>query len=103
MMNAIATTIVLAGAGMLVGAMIYILKLASDDSANASQLRQFVEVLFNGSSNRQEAAAAEEEEAAHRKRLAEQHGESFAEPCPACGDTVTHENAYCPSCGLRLV
>ncbi|QHW31587.1 hypothetical protein GZH47_12545 [Paenibacillus rhizovicinus] len=100
MMNAIATIIVLVIAGTLVAVMVYILKLSADDSGKASELRQFVEALFGGSA-RQEAAA-EEDSAAARQRLAA-HKESFSEPCPACGETVTHQDADCPGCGLRLV
>jgi rubrerythrin len=99
MMNAIATILVLAVAGALVAAMIYILKLSSDDSGKTSELKQFVEALFGGS--RQEAAG-EDDSAAALKRLAE-HKDAFSEPCPACGETVTHQDADCPACGLRLV
>lgn len=100
MMNAIATLVVLAVAGALVAAMVYMIRLSADDSGKSSELRRFVEALFGGSSVRQETVSAGDEAAA--ARLAE-HKEPFSEPCPACGETVTHRDADCPACGLRLV
>lgn len=102
MMNAIATAIVLAIAGVLVAAMIYIVKLSVDDSGKTSELRRFAEALFGGNAAGQEAAAEAEEPADARERLAASR-ESFSEPCPACGETVTQRDADCPGCGLRLV
>ncbi|WP_219835218.1 zinc ribbon domain-containing protein [Paenibacillus sp. R14(2021)] len=99
MMNTIATSIVLILAGGLVAIMIYVIKLSSDDSGKQSELKQFVEALFGGSSARQEQSAEQESAAA---RLPDD-ANPFQEPCPACGEIVTHRDVDCPSCGLRLV
>jgi predicted RNA-binding Zn-ribbon protein involved in translation (DUF1610 family) len=29
--------------------------------------------------------------------------EPYEEACPACGETVTQQDRFCPSCGLRLI
>ncbi|SEO41460.1 hypothetical protein [Paenibacillus sp. OV219] len=104
MMNTIATAIVLAVAGALVAAMIVMIRISGDDSGKHTDLKQFVEALFGGSAS---LAASKEtpEERQAEKAIALQAAakQPFTEPCPACGDPVTHQDVDCPSCGLRLL
>ncbi|SDW67816.1 hypothetical protein [Paenibacillus sp. CF384] len=103
MMNVFATSIVLLLAGGLVAAMVFMIRLSTDDSDKHPEIKQFVTALFGGAASPVQAdpaASGQQESAAARDALSE---EPFTEPCPACGDPVTHQHVECPSCGLRLI
>ncbi|RAP74474.1 hypothetical protein [Paenibacillus montanisoli] len=101
MMNIIATSIVLVLAAGLVAAMIFLIRLSTDDSGRHPEIKQFVEALFGGTSSPlQSPAQAQSESAA---ALSTEPSEDFDETCPACGDPVMHRHRECPSCGLRLM
>ncbi|HUC93789.1 MAG TPA: hypothetical protein VMS09_17535 [Paenibacillus sp.] len=101
-----ATAVVLLIAAGIVGAMIAVIRAVADDSGKHSHLKQFVETLFETPAHLRPGGGsvkAEEPERDADGRPAAAAGERFSEPCPACGETVTHEDANCPSCGLRLL
>ncbi|QYR21322.1 hypothetical protein KZ483_27225 [Paenibacillus sp. sptzw28] len=99
-MSGIATGIVLLFATTLIGAMVFIIRLTTQDSGKHKELREFVEALFGTPSHLRPSDAGADEHKSERPVRAD---EPFSEPCPACGETVTHEHAECPSCGLRLL
>lgn len=95
-----ATAIVLLCAGLLLGAMFLFIRISTDDSDKFKDLKDMVEALFSTPAHlRPSETAASKEEApiAPSVKLA------FSEPCPACEQTVTEQDAECPSCGLRLL
>ncbi|EXX88903.1 hypothetical protein BG53_01040 [Paenibacillus darwinianus] len=102
--NVTGTVVVLLAAAVIVGAMIAVIRAVSDDSGRHSELKRFMETLFETPDHLRpgggERAKQCEGEAGGSEGSA---GERFSEPCPACGETVTHEDASCPSCGLRLL
>lgn len=101
-MNGVATGIVLAVAAAIVGGIFFMIRLMSDDSDKYKQIKEFAEALLGSSSGRAGGADASAEAASPPPASWAAAGEAFSEPCPACGATVTHEHAECPSCGLRL-
>lgn len=105
LMSGLASAFVLLLAVALVGAMIYIIRLTTDDSDKHSQLKAFVEALFSTPSHLHQGDSDANEKASSEKakRLHTISKTPFSEPCPACQETVTHEHAECPSCGLRLL
>ncbi|CAH1217800.1 hypothetical protein PAECIP111893_04310 [Paenibacillus plantiphilus] len=105
LMSGLASVIVLLFAVALVGAMIYIIRLTTDDSDKHSQLKAFVEALFNSPNHLHQQGSDDNEKdaSAQAKQLHALSKTPFSEPCPACLETVTHEHAECPSCGLRLL
>ncbi|AZN39435.1 hypothetical protein [Paenibacillus albus] len=104
MMNTFATVIVLVVAGALVAAMIFMIRISGDDSGKHAEVKQFVEALFGGSASQAASKeTAEERQAENAIALQTAAKQPFKEPCPACGDAVTHQDVDCPSCGLRLL
>jgi len=106
-MSSLASVLVLLLACALVGAMIFVIKLTTDtdDSEKHKQLREFIEALFGTPAHLRQGGAAEEsgkDSDAVKGRSSTAKADPFQEPCPACDATVTHEDADCPSCGLRL-
>lgn len=105
MMNMVATTIVLVIVGVLVAAMIVLIRISGDDSGKHADLKQFAEALLGGGSSSQAASkeTPEERQLADTVALQAAAKQPFSEPCPACGEAVTHQDVDCPSCGLRLL
>jgi hypothetical protein len=101
-MSGVATGIVLLLAAGLLGAMFFLIRLTTDDSDKHRELKAFVNALFGGMPSGQADGQHSEGRAASRERRDVPEEERFSEPCPACGETVTHEHDECPSCGLRL-
>ncbi|SFT20083.1 hypothetical protein [Paenibacillus sp. BC26] len=103
MMNVVATGIVLLIAGGLVAAMVFMIRLSTDDSGKHPEIKQFVEALFGGTASPVQADPANSGQQESAAARAASSDEPFSEPCPACGDPVTHLHQECPSCGLRLI
>ncbi|MWC27786.1 hypothetical protein [Paenibacillus sp. MMS18-CY102] len=99
-----ATAFVLFLALALVGTMFLLIKLSNDDSDKYKDLKEMVETIFGTPAHLRTGNAASQDDA--NKEAAAQSAaavEAFAEPCPACGETVTEQHRDCPSCGLRLL
>lgn len=101
-----ATALVLFIALAIVGAMFFMIKLTNDDSEKYKELKEMVETLFGTPAHLRPSPPPADSDAVNGKEAAAQSAaaqESFAEPCPACGETVTELHKECPSCGLRLL
>lgn len=99
-----ATAIVLLLAALLLGAMFFFIRIASDDSNKYKTLREMVETLFGTPAHLRSGDASSEDassSAAAPSRFSTLP--AFREPCPACGTEVTERDAECPSCQLRLL
>ncbi|REE78804.1 hypothetical protein A8990_12481 [Paenibacillus taihuensis] len=105
MMNIIATTIVFVVVLGLVAAMIFMVRITGDDSGKHSELKQFAEALLGGGSSSQAASkeTPDEQQVVNSIALQAAAKQPFSEPCPACGEAITHQDVDCPSCGLRLL
>src|SRR3569832_2336400 len=93
-----ATAFVLFLAFALVGAMFLLIKLSTDESDKYKDLKEMVETLFGTPAHLRSSNANTKEDAS--KESAVQSAatmEAFAEPCPACGETVTEQHRDCPS------
>lgn len=90
----IAVSVVLA----IVIGMIAVVRMTADDSEKHRELKKYFEALFGGT-----APPDEPRKPSDRPAAAAAAAEPFEEDCPACGADVTHLNAHCPSCGLRLL
>ncbi|MBW7476007.1 hypothetical protein K0T92_14770 [Paenibacillus oenotherae] len=104
LMSGLATAFVLLLAVSLLGAMIYIIRLTTDDSDKHSDLKMFIETLFTTPEHLRQGNAdtdSGKHDSQHERPPSAKT--PFSEPCPACQETVTHENTECPSCGLRLL
>jgi len=100
-MGSLATGIVLLVVGALVGGMVFIIRLMSDDSDKFKEVKAYMETIFGSPAHlRSGDDEAAEEKADGPSALLQK---PFSELCPACGEPVTHENTVCPSCGLRLL
>lgn len=97
-----ATTFVLLLAGALIGAMFLIIRVASGDSESSKTVRDMVETLF-GTPAHLRSGTDPSAEPATAKPQAGAASVPFKEPCPACGESVTEQDAVCPSCDLRLL
>ncbi|WP_127530897.1 hypothetical protein [Paenibacillus kobensis] len=100
-----ATVFVLLLAFALVGAMFLFVKLTTDDSDRFKELKEMVETIF-GTPAHLRSSPPPDKSADGLKETAAQSAaalEAFAEPCPACSETVTEQHQNCPSCGLRLL
>lgn len=101
-----ATIVVLLVAVALIAGMIFIIRQMTDYSDNVDEpdkykaLRDFVSALFGKKAAQQ--AEADSAEAQSAAAADPDKRDSFCEPCPACGVTVTEQHIFCPSCGLRL-
>ncbi|UVI30851.1 zinc ribbon domain-containing protein [Paenibacillus spongiae] len=100
--SSLATVLVLLLVGALVGAMIFVIKLTTDDSDKHKQIKEFVETLFGTPAHLRQGGGSEESGKDLDTVKARSSAEPFHEPCPACDTTVTHDDIHCPSCGLRL-
>ncbi|CAM4094221.1 zinc ribbon domain-containing protein [Paenibacillus alkaliterrae] len=100
-----ATAIVLAIAGALLGGMFLFVRIASDDSDRYKELKEIVETLFGTPAHllQQPEGSAGDDSAKSGTAAAAATVSPFSEPCPACGETVTERDSFCPSCGLRLL
>lgn len=97
-----ATAIVLLLALLVLAAMVMFIRIASSSEDKHKEIREMVETLFGTpahlrASSPEDAASSGSGSASPLKPSA-----PFTEPCPACGETVTERDAYCPSCDLRL-
>ncbi|WP_308637745.1 hypothetical protein [Paenibacillus silvisoli] len=107
MMNVIATSIVLLLAGSLVAAMIYIMRLSTDDSGKHPEIKQFVDSLFGGTASpvqsQPEAQQAQAEKESAAALASDDASGDFDDECPACSEPITKRHRECPSCGLRFL
>ncbi|MBW7458030.1 zinc ribbon domain-containing protein [Paenibacillus sepulcri] len=101
-MGGLATAVVLLFTAALVGGMLFLIRLMSDDSDKYKQMKEYMETVFGTPahlrSGGDEPAAEEDETSTLASPL-----KPFSELCPACGEPVTHEHRDCPACGLRLL
>jgi len=108
-MDAAGTGIVLLIAGSIVGAMVWMIRISTDDSGKHAELKAFMETLFETPAHLRpgspaaprtgEPDALDDAQSASVIRAAQ----PFEDQCPACSEPVTHEHAFCPSCELRLL
>jgi len=107
-MDVAGTAIVLLVAGGIVGAMVWMIRISTDDSGKHAELQAFMQTLFETPAHLRPGSPADsgsgDPSAAHSAEsdLAIRHSHPFEEHCPACSEPVTHEHASCPSCELRL-
>ncbi|WP_276356283.1 hypothetical protein [Cohnella caldifontis] len=91
---------------LLLAGLVVLVRIISGDSEKYEELKAMLDPLFHapaflrpgeearGDSKKRDETAA----VASQEKI-----EPFEEKCPGCGETVTHVNAECPSCGLRLM
>ncbi|GGD86764.1 hypothetical protein [Paenibacillus nasutitermitis] len=101
LMGSIATGIVLLVVGAMVGGMVFIIRLMSDDSDKFKEVKAYMETIFGTPAH----LRSSEDETAQEKDdgMPALLQKPFSDLCPACEEPVTHENAQCPACGLRLL
>lgn len=100
-----ATAIVLLVALLLLAGMIFFIRIASSGEDKHAEIREMVETLFGTPAHlrptRQNDASPPSSSSASASLS--KSAAPFSEPCPACGETVTENDAHCPSCDLRLL
>jgi hypothetical protein len=89
---------------LLLGGMYALVRFMSDDSGKYEELKAMMDPLFHTPSFLRPGTDSGDGSAARTETAASKRAdESFEDECPACRQRVTHENADCPSCGLRLL
>lgn len=106
--NVSATAVAWIGYGIAIAALVLLLvgmyvmvRVMSGDSEKYEELKKMLDPIFHTPAflrPGQEQGEASQQTAAGRTGT-----EPFEDECPACGEKVTHKNAECPSCGLRLI
>ncbi|MDQ0114667.1 hypothetical protein [Paenibacillus harenae] len=100
-----ATAIVLLVALLLLAGMIFFIRIASSGEDKHAEIREMVETLFGTPAHLRptQPGAASPPSSSSAPSSLSKSAAPFSEPCPACGETVTENDAHCPSCDLRLL
>lgn len=88
---------------LLLGSMYALVKIMSTDSETYAEIKKMMDPLFHTPSFLRPGGESGGPDGKETAAAAEADVEPFEEACPACGETVTHRNRECPSCGLRLM
>lgn len=80
--------------------MFLLIKATTDQSDKHSYMKEIVEALFGTPAHLRQGQPEEKKTDA---ASAAHPTEAFEEECPACQAKVTHQDADCPACGLRLL
>jgi hypothetical protein len=101
LINIIGYSVVAIVIGGILGAMVMVIKMTTDDTGKQGYLKEMVEALFGTPAHLRPPSPEEKKEA-----IAPHSGnpfEAFTEACPACDTAVTHMDKICPSCDLKLL
>ncbi|MGO4547682.1 hypothetical protein AB4Z29_23105 [Paenibacillus sp. 2TAB23] len=96
-------TIVLLIAGGFLAGMFMFIRIASDDSDKYKDLKEMVETIFGTPAHLRPSVDDADKNRHDPDKLGSAAAPPFSEPCPACSETVTEQDATCPSCGLQLL
>jgi len=100
-------TLSIGGVLLLVGGMLFVVRLMSDDSERFKDLKEMVETLM-GTPAHLRPSPPEENDAARQAAAASEASPAgraatpFEDACPACREPVDQTHVFCPLCELRL-